>query len=51
MSSSKFERYLAFFNKVGEIIDISPRGNFYTVEFKNGDKAYFHESDLRQKKY
>lgn len=33
-------------NKIGEIVDVAPSGNFYTLQFKNGQKASYHESDL-----
>lgn len=33
-------------NKIGEVIDVAPSGNFYTLQFKNGEKASYHESDL-----
>lgn len=31
----------------GYVIDLSPSGKFATIEFKNGDTAYYHLSDLR----
>lgn len=36
-------------NKIGEVVDVAPSGNYYVLQFKNGQKASFHESDLEGK--
>ena len=33
--------------KIGIIIDVDSSGLFYLVKFKDGLKAYYHESDLQ----
>lgn len=36
-----------YHGKNGTVIDISPQGSFYTVNFGKDESAYFHESDLK----
>ena len=36
-----------YHGKTGTVIDISPQGSFYTINFGKDESAYFHESDLK----
>jgi hypothetical protein len=34
------------YNKIGEIVDVTKDGKYYTLQFKNNTKAIYHESDI-----
>lgn len=34
------------YNKIGDVIDIAKDGKYYTLQFKNGKTAIYHQSDV-----
>jgi hypothetical protein len=34
------------YNKIGDVTDVSKDGKYYTLQFKNGKTAIYHQSDL-----